>query len=103
MYLLSPGEPGLRVCDYWVITTRKQQAKHLLKAVKIFGGGKCLYNIEVGRLPNPCSLGSFAGLADPHIPCAHLSPPGTHQSSTSHLTAGLAGRVSPAPTTSSHC
>lgn len=20
MYLLSPGEPGLRVCDYWVIT-----------------------------------------------------------------------------------
>ena len=102
MYLLSPGEPGLRVCGYWVITW-ETAGQALIKACENIWQGGCLCNIEVGELPNPCSLGSSDGLADPHIPCAHPSPPGTHQSSMSHLTAGLAGQVSPAPTTSVQC
>lgn len=63
LYLLSPGGPRPWACDNLAITTGKLQARHLSKAVKIFRWG--LYNIEVGKLPNPCSLGYFNGLADP--------------------------------------
>ena len=51
-YLPSPGEPGLRVCDYWVMTTGKRQAKHLLEAVKIFGrGGHVCIILRWGNFP----------------------------------------------------